>query len=207
MKIATIGTGNIGGTLASHWSKAGHQIHLGVRNVDNFKGKELVQNSNVTVHTIFQAVDFSEVILVATPPQFAVDLINQMGDLDGKVIIDATNTIKTDPDQTYPTAFHALADLTKAAIVKCFNTTGFENMDNPKIGDTFLDMFMAGDSSKAKTIAKTLALEIGFENCYDFGGNDKVQLLEKFALCWINLSIFQKMGRGIGFKLLKRNEL
>jgi hypothetical protein len=31
-----------------------------------------------------------------------------------------------------------------------------------------------------------------------------VAILEGFALVWIDLAIFQKMGRGIAFKLLRR---
>jgi len=62
---------------------------------------------------------------------------------------------------------------------------------------------MAGDSEIAKEIASHLAKQIGFENCYDFGGSNRVQLLEQFALSWINLAIFQKIGRGISFKVLR----
>lgn len=40
MKIAIIGTGNVGGALATKWANAGHQIFLGVQNLDNFKGLE-----------------------------------------------------------------------------------------------------------------------------------------------------------------------
>jgi hypothetical protein len=29
--------------------------------------------------------------------------------------------------------------------------------------------------------------------------------MEQFALAWINLAMMQKMGRNIGFKLLKRS--
>lgn len=49
-----------------------------------------------------------------------------------------------------------------------------------------------------------LAKDAGFAECYDFGGRDKVELLEQFALAWINLAIFQGKGRNIGFKLLHR---
>ncbi|MEM8902032.1 MAG: NADPH-dependent F420 reductase, partial [Bacteroidota bacterium] len=66
------------------------------------------------------------------------------------------------------------------------------------------DMFMAGNSQKAKEVASQLSLDAGFENCYDFGDAGKVELLEKFALSWINLAIFQGMGRDIGFKLVFR---
>ncbi|TGL70075.1 NADPH-dependent F420 reductase, partial [Leptospira levettii] len=81
---------------------------------------------------------------------------------------------------------------------------GANNLLNPKYGDTNLDMFVAGDSRSGKVIAKQLTLDLGFADCYDVGGNDKFALLEEFAFFWINLAMFQKLGREIGFKLLKR---
>ncbi|OQA03013.1 MAG: hypothetical protein BWY67_02486 [Bacteroidetes bacterium ADurb.Bin397] len=65
-------------------------------------------------------------------------------------------------------------------------------------------MFMAGDSATAKDIAVQLAIDCGFENCYDFGKSDKVSLLEKFALSWINLAIMQGHGRDIAFRIVRR---
>lgn len=203
MKIAIIGTGNVGGALATAWAKAGHQILLGVRDTANFKGEELLANPNTSVHTIEEAVRAAAVILVATPPQFAENLAVAFGDVSGKVIIDSTNAVRTRPEN-YSTAYHAFEALTKAEVVKCFNSTGFENMQNPDYGHVRLDMFMAGGSAKAKTIAEQLAKDAGFENCYDFGGSDRVELLEKFALSWINLAIFQGVGRDIGFKVVRR---
>ena len=121
-----------------------------------------------------------------------------------KVIIDAMNTLGPKPEP-YTISTEALRAWTHSPhVVKCFNTTGFENMAAPRYGDTGLDMFMAGNSQKCKAIARQLALDIGFDACYDFGGDDKVSLLESFALAWINLAIFQKQGRDFGFKLLQR---
>jgi predicted dinucleotide-binding enzyme len=203
MKIAIIGTGNVGGALATTWSKAGHQILLGVRDTANFKGDGLLENANTSVHTIEEAVKMADVILVATPPQIAENLVLAFGDTSGKVIIDSTNAVRTKPEN-YPTAYHTFEALTKAEVVKCFNSTGFENMQNPDYGHVRLDMFMAGSSQRAKAVATQLAKDAGFENCHDFGGSDRVELLEKFALSWINLAIMQGMGRDIGFKLVRR---
>ncbi len=203
MKIAIIGTGNVGGALATQWSNAGHEINLGVRNTEDFKGEELLNNGNTNAYSIHKAVQLSEVILVATPPQIAPELAKTFGDIAGKVLIDATNSFRQRPDP-YITAYHAFQELTSAALVKCFNSTGFENMKNPKFGDKKLDMFMAGDDDFAKATAKQLAWDAGFDDCYDFGGSDKVGLLENFALCWINLAIFQGHGRALGIKILKR---
>jgi len=97
-----------------------------------------------------------------------------------------------------------LAVKTRAEVVKCFNTTGFENMLNPINNGEGIDMFMAGDSNNAKAVAKQLALDCGFSTCIDFGKADKVELLEKFALSWINLAIMQGHGRDMAFKVIRR---
>jgi predicted dinucleotide-binding enzyme len=143
------------------------------------------------------------VIVVATPPEAAEGLAATLGDLTGKTLIDTSNAVRTRPEH-YPTAYHAFAALTAAQVVKSFNSTGFENMADPRYGDSRMDMFMAGDSAPAKAVAERLARDLGFAECYDFGGADRVELLEQFALSWINLAIFQGVGRGIGFKVLRR---
>ncbi len=203
MKIAIIGTGNVGGALATKWSEAGHEIYLGVQDIANFKGKELLNNSNTRAMSIKDAADKSDVILIATPPEAIFDILEQVGELDGNVVIDATNSIRQSP-KPYPTVYHCVADKTKADVVKCFNTTGFENMKNPVYGEMLLDMFMAGDSSKAKEIATKLSSDCGFGKCWDFGTSAQVELLEKFALSWINLAIMQGHGRNIGLKIMQR---
>lgn len=201
--IAIIGTGNVGGALATNWSKKGHTINLGVQDENNFKGQELLKNDNTSVYSIKEAVAKSDVVLIATPPTAIFEIVEQMGDVSNKVIIDATNCVMKSPEP-YKTVYHCLVDKTKADVVKCFNTTGFENMLNPVYNNEAIDMFMAGDSDKAKSVAKQLALDCGFGSCIDFGKSDKVELLEKFALSWINLAIFQGKGRNLAFRVVLR---
>jgi predicted dinucleotide-binding enzyme len=205
MEIAIIGTGNVGGALATRWAGAGHNIHLGVRDPAQFKGRELLRNPNTDVQRITEAVAGSEVVLISTPPTAVFEVIDAMGDLDCKVVIDATNSVRAAPDP-FRTVYHCLSDRTKGETVKCFNSTGFENMLDPVYQGKGIDMFMAGDSEKAKEVAHRLALDAGFGSCIDFGKSDKVELLEKFALSWINLAIMQGFGRGIAFRLVRRQE-
>ena len=203
MNIAIIGTGNVGGALATQWSKKSHVINLGVQDTNTFKGKGLLANQNTRVFSIQYAVGKSDAVLIATPPTAVFSIIDQMGDVSGKVIIDATNSIMSSPEP-FKTVYHCLVERTKAEVVKCFNSTGYENMLDPVYRGQPIDMFMAGDSIVAKDIATRLSLDAGFGSCIDFGKSDKVELLEKFALSWINLAIMQGMGRGIAFKMLKR---
>ena len=205
MNIAIIGTGNIGGTLAKRFADNGHRIYLGVRNTDEFKGKELLTYSpTISVHAVPEAVSKSEVIVIAVPAQHAGEAARSLGDVSGKVIIDTMNAVSMKPEGFHNTGDAILANCNSTDVVKCFNSTGFENLLNPHYGNNRLDMFTAGSSEKGVAVATQLAQEIGFEKVYHFGGNDKFNLMEQMALCWINLAIFQKQGRGIGFKIMKR---
>lgn len=205
MKIAIIGTGNVGGALATKWANVGHEILLGVRNTQNFKGIELLNNPKTSVHPILEAVTKSDVIMLSTPAPMAVEVAQSLGDTTGKIIIDTMNVVMgRGPAGFSNTADAILANTVTKDVVKCFNTTGFNNMLDPKYGDTAIDAFVAGSSQKGKEMAQQLALDAGFGNCYDIGGNDKFQLMEQFAFFWINLAMFQGQGRDIGFKLLRR---
>lgn len=205
MKIAIIGTGNVGGALATRWAAKGHEIILGVRDTSNFKGKELLQNPNIIVKPIIEAVQAADVIALSVPAPMAAEVAAQLGNTEGKVIIDTMNIVKgRGPAGFSNTADAILVHTQTRDVVKCFNTTGFNNMLNPVYNGEALDMFVAGSSAKGKEIAKQLALDAGFALCYDVGGNDTFELMEQFAFFWINLAMFQGHGREIGFKLLKR---
>ncbi|MBN8682332.1 MAG: NAD(P)-binding domain-containing protein [Chitinophagales bacterium] len=205
MQIAIIGTGNVGGALARHWANKGHEIFIGVRDLDNFKGKALLDNPNTRALPIQEAVQQAEVILLATPAMAAVEVAQSLGDTSGKIIIDAMNVVMgRGPAGFSNTADAILAHTATRDVVKCFNTTGYNNMENPQYGDTALDLFVAGDSERGKAAAIQLAKDAGFADCYDVGGNDKFQLMEQFAFFWINLAMFRGLGREFGFKVLKR---
>jgi len=204
MKISIIGTGNVGSTLALAFGKAGHTVIFGVRNTEHFKGKEFADKNSIEYRELNKAVDWSEVIVVSVPGNLAHEAGRELGDVKNKVVIDTMNAVFVKPASYSNTSEALIANTKNADVVKCFNTTGFENMKNPTYKGEGIDMFIAGGSSKAKETATQLAKEIGFGNVYDFGGDDKFNLIEQFAMCWINLAIVQKQGRDIAFKIVKR---
>lgn len=205
MKIAIIGAGKVGGALASGWARAGHSVILGVRNSGDREVQALVAaNQNLSANTVTAAAQEAEVILVSVPVSALTEVARNLGEVKNKIIIDATNAVFQKP-APYAHGVEAFKALTQCQdVVKCFNSTGFENMANPKYGDTGIDMFVAGNSAKGKQVAAQLARDLGFAECHDFGGDDKIQLLENFALAWINLAIMQGRGRNIAFKLVTR---
>lgn len=200
MKIAIIGTGNVGSALATGWAKAGHEILLGVRNKQNFAGKELLSLKNCTLHSIAEAVAQTDVILVSVPPKSILEVAPLLQNVEEKIIIDPTNSFPS-PPLGYKNCYEAWAQTTNCKhLVKTFNNTGYQNMRQPE----GLDTFVAGDSDKAKKTAKKLAADLGFANCYNFGEGDKAGLLEQLAICWINMAYFQGMGTDFGFNIVKR---
>lgn len=206
MKITIVGSGNVGSALGAGLQRAGHAITFGIRNPGSAKSEkaaDLVKGA--FFKSVREACSSAEVIIITTPPEAILQLIPELRNIRSIVVIDATNSVRTRPEP-YATAYHALKALSGSEkISKCFNTTGFENMLNPTYPSFgAIDMFCAGDNKDAKSVAQQLAKEIGFSTCWDFGGDDKVELLEKFALSWINLAIMQGHGRNIAFKVIKR---
>jgi len=206
MKIAIIGSGNVGGALAKKWIQAGHKVLIGARFPLSDKNLQLAAEIGQDPFTsIESAVTQSEIILISIPATATVEVVKSLGNTAGKIIIDTMNVVMGRGPEGYKNTTDAILGNTQTRdVVKCFNTTGFNNMLNPIYGNSALDLFVAGDSEKGKTIAVQLAKDAGFAECYNIGGNDKFELMEQFAWFWINLAMFQGQGREIGFKLLKR---
>lgn len=205
MNIAIIGAGNVGGTLALAFRKAGHSVVFGVRDAHvEFKGKQLAIDYTIAWFDIAEAVAKSEVVILCTPANAAAEVAQQLGDVSTKIIIDTMNSVFTKLPNHNNTSDVILDNCNCIDVVKCFNTTGFENMANPIYDGDPIDMFVAGSSEKAKRVATQLAKDIGFGEVFDFGDNDKFNLIEQWAMCWINLAIIKKQGRNIAFKVIKR---
>ncbi len=205
MKIAIIGSGNVGGALAQKLIKAGHSVLVGAKFPLSEKSIKLATQIGEDRFTTFAgAIYQSDVVILTTPPAAVPSIVATEENLSDKVIIDATNSIGRRIEDVYPTVYHYLTKKTKAQVIKCFNSTGFENILNPVYNGIAADMFMAGENQNAKDITRQLALDCGFGSCIDFGKSDKVELLEKLAQVWINLAAFQGLGRNIAFHVLKK---
>ncbi len=205
MNIAIIGSGNVGGALAQRVLQTQHTLAVGVKFPLSEKSTVLAANiGSEYLCSVEDACKKAEIIIITTPPNVVLELLPQIGNVTNKIIVDATNSVRIKPEG-FDTAYHAIKTILKTpSVVKCFNTTGFENMQNPNYNGDGIDLFCAGNDVLVKQTIMQLTKEMGFGNCYDFGGDDKVVLLEQFALSWINLAIMQGLGRNIAFKLISR---
>jgi predicted dinucleotide-binding enzyme len=207
MRIAIIGAGNVGGTLGRGWTRRRHQVSYGVRDPHSAKAEALAQGGvHVTVPT--QAVERSEVVVLATPWAGTKDAVEALGDLGGRPLLDATNpigpglTLAVGDGGSGGELVQAWAPT--ARVVKIFNTTGVENLASPAYADQAATMFYCGDDEPACALAAKLATDLGFDAA-SAGPLRNARLLESLALLWINLAREQVAGRGIAFKLLRRD--
>jgi predicted dinucleotide-binding enzyme len=205
MNISIIGSGNIGGRLAKAWADKGHSIFIGSRDPGNVKIKDLVAHKpeKISAHAIQDSVQKSEVILLAVPASMAYEVGKQLGDVRGKIIIDAMNAIFRRPDGYNKTSEAIKSATGSDHIVKSFNWISAENMDNPRYGNEVADMVLCGNYKEDKAVVKRLAEDCGF-NVYDIGGLEKESLTENAAMLLITLATEAGLGRHIAFKILKR---
>jgi predicted dinucleotide-binding enzyme len=100
MKIAVVGTGNVGGTLGKRWARAGHQVAFGARDPADAKVAALVRESGPTARaaSVPEAVRLADVVVLAVPWEAARDAVAAAGNLRGKILVDATNPVPLTPE-------------------------------------------------------------------------------------------------------------
>jgi predicted dinucleotide-binding enzyme len=128
--------------------------------------------------------------------------------LSDKVLLDCCNPFKRDLSGLEvggsTSAGEMVAEWARGAkVVKIFNTTGSDNMENPVYGGAAITMFYCGNDASAKKMAAQLASDAGFEPI-DAGPLANARLLEPLAMLWVWLAFPGGMGREIAFQLLKR---
>jgi hypothetical protein len=212
MKIGIIGSGNVGGTLGSRWAKSGHEVVFGTRNPEGHEVRQLAAkvSGKTSVATLRDAAQDNEVLLLATPWAVTQQIVEGLGNLNGKVLIDVTNPVKPDLSglllgTTTSAGEQVAAWAGGAKVVKAFNTVGANIMADPSFDGHKPMMFYCGDDAEAKQVVKTLIDELVFE-AVDAGPLAQARLLEPLALLWISLAYAQEMGREFAFELIRRHE-
>ena len=213
MKLAIIGAGNVGGTLGTAWAeKAGHEIFFGVRNLQSDKVQALMRSLGGKAHagTAAEAAAFADIIVLATPWNSAEAAIRSMGDVSGKIILDATNQLAMGSDGLGLEIGHDTSAAEKvqgwaegAAVFKTLNTTGYGNMADPVFHGVKSVMFVAGDDAAGKPKVIAVVAALGFE-VIDAGPLRNARLLEAHAMLWIELALKRGLGRDFAFAILRR---
>lgn len=174
--IGVIGSGNIGGTLGKHFAKAGYPVMFSSRHPEQLTALAKEAGHGAQVGTIEAAARFGEVILLSIPFGKTPRLREQVGTLEGKVLID-TNNYYPERDGSLPgneMAQHNLLEsewtashFPGASVAKAFNTIYYVTLASrafdPK--SPMAVPFGASDK-KAKELTESLILDIGFAPVY-----------------------------------------
>jgi predicted dinucleotide-binding enzyme len=190
MKIAILGSGNVGQSLARGLKGLGHDISVGSR--EGNKLAAFAKEVGVREGTFAAVVEGADVVVVAVQGGAAEALVSSLaGALAGKVVLDTTNPISGEPKDGVVPYFTAANDsllqrLQKAApkahLVKCWNSVGAHMMVKPPVKGTPA-MFICGDSAEAKATTKKLLAECGWAT-EDVGGSASGHAVEALCQLW-----------------------
>jgi predicted dinucleotide-binding enzyme len=170
--IGIIGSGHIGGTLATLFARAGHEVI-----VSNSRGPETLSDLVATIGpraraaTSAEAASLAEVVVVSVPVAAIGDL--PTAGLTGKIVIDTNNyypqrdgqIAALDSDSTTSAELLAVA-LAGTRVVKAFNQIQWEQLRDggrPAGSPDRLAIPIAGDDSSAKQIVTGLINDIGYD--------------------------------------------
>jgi 8-hydroxy-5-deazaflavin:NADPH oxidoreductase len=178
MKTAVLGVGHIGSTVGRLWHAAGHEVTFAGR--DAGEPRELAAELGARAHaaTVADAVAAADVVLVAVPGTAVTDVLTAAGRLDGKIIIDAANTMGA-----ARLSLRQLADAFPAARwTRAFNTLQARVLADQNHRLPSWVLFLSGDE-QAKPAVTQLIADAGFEPV-DLGGLDDSQFQEPGSALW-----------------------
>ena len=99
MKIAVLGTGDVGGTLGKGWAAKGHQVVFGSRHPDSDEVRELLAAAGPNASAVgnAEAVASADVAVLAVPWDAARQVVESIRDWKGKILVDCTNPDRLEP--------------------------------------------------------------------------------------------------------------
>jgi len=201
MKIAIIGSGNIGGTLGAKWAAAGHAVVFGVRDAGSAKARAALgaAGERARVDKIAGAIADAEVVVLAVPGAAVAETVAAHGAaLDGKLVIDTTNQFGA-PVMNGIAAIAGAAP--QAAIYRAFNSVGWENMAEPIVGGVQADLLYCGPDGAGRAAVEQLIAAVGLRPVR-VGDLQQVALVDNLGALWSALVFGQGLGRRLAFKVL-----
>ena len=191
-RIAILGGGSVGSTLAQNLLNNGKDVVIAARDAEKTQAKLPA----LVVQPMAEALASSQVIVLAVPGQHddkgLQELAASLGDVRDKIIIDATNPLSAFPgglqvrwEQGTSGAEVLAQNLPNSKVYKAFNTVGVEHM-RASLGK---DMFFAGDPDEVSlTTVEEVIRGVGFKPFY-VGPTRYARNLEAMGELWIHMAI------------------
>jgi predicted dinucleotide-binding enzyme len=191
MRIAVIGTGNIGGTLGRKWLAAGYDVVFGSRSAAFTEGPDGAPRVPVS-----DALADADVVVLAVPGGAVAELVaKHAAALGGTIVIDAVNRMGE-------AELNSRALITDAArdvrYVRAFSTLGWENFADPVPG---ADLFFAADPA-ARGTAEELIAAVGLGPVF-VGGPDAAATVDALTPLWMALVQQHGGNRRIALRLVQ----
>ena len=203
MKIAVLGTGIVGETIATALIEKGHSVKMGSRSAKNEKAAAWVNKSktNASQGDFNDAAAFGEIVFLCLNGAHALDAVRavEASNVKDKVVIDLTNPLDFSKGMP-PRLLEGLNNSTSlgeeiqkiipaAQVVKTLNTVNCNVMVNPKLinnGDHSL--FICGNDDDAKNKVKHFLVDtFGWktDNLLDLGGIVAARGAEAYVPFWV----------------------
>lgn len=205
LKVVVLGGGSVGSTLAKAVLDSGMagSVAVGARHPAKTEA-QLAANglADVPVEESKSALASADVVILATPGGHSDEAIKELaaslGDMTGKVVIDATNPLSEFPDglqvrwKQGTSGGEVLAEaLPTAKVYKAFNTVGVEHMKSA-LGK---DMMIAGgggdgrvDDAVSRSVCEATVAAVGFKPVF-VGPIRYARNLEAMAELWIHMAV------------------
>jgi 8-hydroxy-5-deazaflavin:NADPH oxidoreductase len=201
MEIAILGFGNVGKQFANLFSKAGHEVVIGLRSAPN-------QKLPYPSATFKEATEVADVVAIAIPFTACADVLPELSEVTkGKIVIDSTNPLNADWSPKLLGQENSASEeisrlLPEAHVVKAFNTIFADVMDTPVRDGQAITAFIAGDNNEAKQKVIALASAIGYAPI-DTGSLYTARYLETMARLNIQIAVGQGGGTDAAFIYLQ----
>ncbi|MEV0771606.1 NADPH-dependent F420 reductase [Nocardia salmonicida] len=204
MRIAVLGTGQVGRRLASKLVEVGHTVTMGSRTADNADATAWAAETGGTHGTFADAAGAAELIVNATSGTVSVAALTAAGadNLAGKIIVDVSNALDFSqgfpPKLVVPEAGSVAEEIQQAfpttRVVKTLNTTNNQVMVDPTRIPGQHTIFLSGDDADAKIEVAQLLNSFGWadEQLVDLGALNTARSTEPVVLLWV--SLFQALG-------------
>ncbi|HET7140597.1 MAG TPA: NAD(P)-binding domain-containing protein [Arthrobacter sp.] len=211
MKIAVLGTGTVGRTLAGGLSALGHDVVMGTRDPQETFARSTpnamgappfsewhAANQHIALENFADAAAAAELVVNATNGAGALSALSAAGsaNLSGKVLVDVSNPLDfsqgmppvLNPVNTDSNGERIQHAFPEARVVKTLNTMNAGLMIDPgRLGGGDHSVFVSGDDADAKAAVTELLRSLGHRDIIDLGDITTARGAEMMLPVWLRL--------------------